>query len=199
MKLYFSLIASTQTLLMTLSVIMLLVLPFSLAFFPETFTSNITSTLYATAHYFLVFVMTIRPLADLIPKVKWLRPLVILRKGTGVISAAIIISFILSKIIVDPANYFGAFGTTAYWSLDRYILLAHLADISALLLLITSNRLSKRLLGKWWKRIQKLAYVYFYGSSLYLYLAFGDMSMLHIMMFITIITVLAFIKKQFKK
>lgn len=199
MKLYFALISYIQSALMAISVGILLILPFSLAFFPESFSTATTALLYALSHYFLVFVMSIRPLADIISKTKWIRPLVILRKGTGVFSAAIIVSFIFAKIIVDPSGYLSSFGTTAYWSLTNYLLLAHVADISAFLLLTTSNKLSKRLLGKWWKRIQRLSYVYFYGSSLYLYLAFGDNTMLHVMTFVTIITLLAFIKNRFKK
>ncbi|MCF7815893.1 MAG: hypothetical protein K9M10_04435 [Candidatus Pacebacteria bacterium] len=199
MKLYFSLIALTQTILMSISIVILLVLPFSIAFFPDTFTTGVTTSLYALAHYFLLFVMSVRPLADIIPKTNWIRPLVILRKGAGVFSASIIMSFIFAKIIIDPSNFFGSFGTTAYWSFTQFAIFAHTADISAFLLLITSNKLSKRLLGAWWKRIQRLSYVYFYGSSLYLYLVFDQTIMAHFMLFVTTITLLAFIKNQFKK
>lgn len=198
MKLYFSIIAITQKILMAVSVALLLTLPFGLAFYPDTFTYTTTGFLYAISHYFLLFVMLIRPLADLVTKTKWLRPLVILRKGAGVFSASIIFSFLLSKIIIDPCGYFSSFATSAYWSLDKFMLFAHLADISAFFLLITSNRFSKLVLGKWWKRTQKLSYVYFFGSSLYLYFALEETIMLYFMALVSLITTLAFIKNKNK-
>jgi DMSO/TMAO reductase YedYZ heme-binding membrane subunit len=36
-----------------------------------------------------------------------------------------------------------------------------LSEVTALILFVTSNNFSQKLLGKNWKRIQKLAYVYF--------------------------------------
>jgi DMSO/TMAO reductase YedYZ heme-binding membrane subunit len=68
----------------------------------------------------------------------------------------------------------GYFLSPIYWSWENYIFLAHLGDLTAIILLITSNNFSKEILGKWWKKIQKLSYVYFFSSALYLSLAFGD-------------------------
>lgn len=185
MKTYLTLIKNTQTVFLIISIAILVIMPQLLVFYPATLD---TGLLYDLAHYSLFFVMVIRPLSDLIPKIP-IRPLVILRKGIGVFSASIIVSFILSKIIIDPIGYLSGFGTTEYWSLTNFALLAHLADISAILLLITSNNLSKRLLGLWWKRIQRLSYVYFYGSTLYLLLAYLDTTMLF---YITVVTLLTF-------
>lgn len=137
--------------------------------------------------------MLVRPLADIFIRVKWIRPLVTLRKGVGVFSASIVASFIFSKIIIDAHGYLGALFTLPYWSLTRYALIAHLADISAIILLITSNKLSKTLLGVWWKRIQKLSYVFFYASSLYVFLSYGSISLLISMGIITDVTILAYI------
>ncbi len=199
MKKYFTFIAYTQNTLMTISVLILLTLPFALAFFPETLTPARTAVLYSISYFVLLFVMSIRPIADLLPKNRWARPLVILRKGAGVFSASIIISIIFSKIIIDPQGYFAAWITPAYWSLASYALFAHLADIATFLLLITSNKLSKRVLGRWWKRIQRLSYVYFYGSSIFIYATYSDTHMLYYMIFITTLTTLAFLKNYYKR
>ena len=99
----------------------------------------------------------------------------------------------LSKIIINPYEFFSSFLTYKYWSLINYALLAHLADISAIALLVTSNNLSKKILGGWWKKIQKLAYVYFYASSLYVFLSYGDIKMAYFISTITTTTFLAFI------
>jgi DMSO/TMAO reductase YedYZ heme-binding membrane subunit len=142
------------------------------------------------------FVMAIRPLADIFSRTNLVRPLVILRKGVGVFSAAIIISFIFSKIIMDPTGYVYAFGTVKYWSLQNFALLAHIADVSAILLLLTSNNLSKKIFGSWWKKIQKLSYPYFYASALYVFLITGHNSMLVSMFTITALTMIAYIKNK---
>lgn len=108
-------------------------------------------------------------------------------------SASIVVSFILAKIIVDPVGYLTAFGEPAYWSLNHFALLAHLADITAVILLITSNNFSKRIMGIWWKRVQRLSYVYFYASAFYVFAVFGTTSVFIYMLIISIVTVAAFI------
>ena len=193
MKLYFSLIKLTQQTLMTISVILLVVLPNVLALYPEAISASL---LYAFAHTSLFLVMIIRPLADLLPQSTYIRPLVILRKSVGVFSAAIVVSFIISKLMIDPVSYLSSFGTTAYWSLSHLALFAHLADISAFLLLITSNNLSKRIMGANWKRLQRLSYVYFYGSGIYIVGSFGDQVVFTYMIIVTVLTLLAYLYKK---
>jgi DMSO/TMAO reductase YedYZ heme-binding membrane subunit len=193
MKLYFSLIKLTQQTLMTISVILLVVLPNILALYPEAIS---TSLLYALAHSSLFLVMIIRPLADLLPQAKFIRPLVILRKGVGVFSSSIIVSFIISKIMIDPTSYLSSFGTLSYWSFGNLALFAHLADISALLLLITSNNFSKKIMGANWKRLQRLSYVYFYGSGIYIVGSFGDQVVFTYMIVVTVLTLLAYFSNK---
>jgi DMSO/TMAO reductase YedYZ heme-binding membrane subunit len=137
-------------------------------------------------------------LADIFTKIKWIRPLVILRKGAGVFSASIVVSFIISKLMMDPSGYINSIGTIKYWSLVNLALLAHLADISAVILIITSNNLSKRILGTWWKKIQRLSYVYFYASVLYVYLTYGDIKLLFMLLIVTLVTYLASAKNNDK-
>jgi len=196
MKTYFTLIKISQTALLAISILMLATLPGGIVLYPNYVNNDL---LYFLAHTSLFLVMIVRPLADLMPGVIFVRPLVILRKGMGVFSAAIIVSFILAKIIIDPVGYLSDFGTTAYWSMTNLALLAHLADISAVLLLVTSNNLSKRLMGPWWKRLQKLSYVYFYGSGLYVVFSYQDIIVLDYMIVVTVLTLMAYIVKTKKE
>ena len=196
MKKYFNIIKYTQETLLVISVLILMVLPILIVFYPDIINSNVTLNLYFVSHMFLFFVMIIRPLADIFTGFKWLRPLVILRKGTGVISASIIVSFILSKLMIDPSGYIAAFGTYKYWSMTNYALLAHLADISAVVLIVTSNNLSKKIFGTWWKKIQQLSYVYFYASVLYVYLSYGGIDLLYALIVITLLTYVASVRNK---
>jgi DMSO/TMAO reductase YedYZ heme-binding membrane subunit len=196
MKFYLTAIKYNQQILLGVSMLILLVLPTAVALYPKSINQQL---FYTAAHVSLFLVMIIRPLADLLPKIPYVRPLVILRKGLGVFSASIIVSFILAKIIVAPGDYFSSFATTAYWSLEKLALLAHLADISAILLLVTSNNLSKKLLGIHWKQIQRLSYVYFYGSALYLFFIVGDQTVLYYVAIVTFLTIAAFFKNRARR
>jgi DMSO/TMAO reductase YedYZ heme-binding membrane subunit len=196
MKTYLHSIQFLQKFFLSISILIMLSLPLVLVFVPEMLSEDSILALYDISHIAMFLVMFIRPLADLLKGVTFIRPLVILRKGVGVFSASIVVSFIFAKIIMDPAGYFSAFGTPEYWSLERYALLGHLADISAIILLITSNNLSKRILGNAWKKIQKLSYVFFYASSFYVFLSYGNMSVLYSIVIITIITLLAYLKNK---
>ncbi len=191
MKTYFTILKFLQTIFLGVGIGILLFFPLVIVFLPEVLTENVSLVVYDIAHVSIFFVMLVRPLADIFINSKWIRPLVTLRKGVGVFSASIVSSFIFAKFMMDPVGYMSAFGTIEYWSLTDYALLGHLADISAIVLLVTSNKLSKSILGVWWKRIQKLSYVFFYGSALYVYLSFGHHSLLYAMIIITFVTVLA--------
>lgn len=196
MKTYFAVIKYLQQSLLAIAIGILATLPSALALTPEIFNEQVYFWLYAVAHFTLFLVMLVRPLADILQGVKWLRPLVILRKGMGVLSASIIVSFILSKIMTDAGGYFYGFLTPEYWSLNNLALFAHLADISAVLLLVTSNNLSKKLLGKNWKRIQRLSYVYFYGSAIYVYFILEEKIVLYYLAIVTLVTLLAWLRNH---
>lgn len=196
MKIYFKLIKYIQETLLFISILILMFLPLTIVFHKELLSSNTIMQLYEISHYFLFFVMIIRPLADIFSGVNFIRPLVILRKGAGVLSASIVVSFILAKLMVDPTLYFESINTLKYWSFENYAILAHLADISAVILLVTSNNFSKRILGDWWKSIQQLSYVYFYASVIYVYLSYGDNSLLIWLASITLVIFVASIKNK---
>lgn len=196
MKQYFKTIAFIQEWLLIVSIVILVVLPILLVFRPDSLSESFILHLYDISHITVFFVMVIRPLADIITSTKYIRPLVILRKGMGVLSASIVVSFILSKIIMDAGGYFGSFATASYWSFKNFAILAHLADISAIILLVTSNNFSKRLLGAWWKRIQKLSYLYFFASSLYVFIVLQETAVLYSMIIVSILTFTAYLKNN---
>ena len=115
--------------------------------------------LYALSWYAVVFVMAIRPLADLFPKYRFLRQLCILRRSFWILSAMVIVTFLLDKWIGNPGSFL-AFFTLSAWSWG-YPLIARLSELTALILLCTSNNISQKILKKNWKRIQRTSYIYF--------------------------------------
>ena len=196
MKTYIRTIQVIQKLALGISIAIMMILPLIIVFYPDMLSEQTTLRLYDISHIAVFLVMIVRPLADIFTRSTKIRPLVILRKGVGVLSASIVVSFILAKIIMDPAGYFQSIGTMQYWSFENLAILAHLGDISAILLIVTSNNLSKRILGAGWKIIQKLSYVYFYASSLYVFLVFNDNTVLLSMLIVTMLTCVAYIKNK---
>ena len=199
MKTYIRSIQFLQKFSLGISLLILLILPLVIVFYPDSLSEQTTLRLYDLSHITVFFVMIIRPLADIFTRSTKIRPLVILRKGVGVLSASIVVSFILAKIIMDSSVYFGSLFTSEYWSFENLAILAHLGDLSAILLIVTSNNLSKRMLGAWWKRIQRLSYVYFYASSLYVLFIFHNYSVLLSMIIVTILTYVAYTKNKKRK
>lgn len=195
-KAFFAFIASLQETLLVISIGILLALPVTLAYFPAYLPEGSYTVLFGVSLLAVSFVMAIRPLADLMPRVAWLRPLVILRKGFGVLSASLIVGIMLSKFMVDGFYYAFDFFSLEHWSLAGGAVLAPMGDLSALVLLVTSNKFSKRVLGKNWKRVQKLAYLYFYSGALYEYLLLGQTLALVAMIVVTVLVAAAYMQKR---
>ena len=186
-----------QNILLGISLAVLAILPLWSAFGDENI--KVVGVLYLTSFISVTLVMLVRPLADIFINQKWLRKLVFLRKGFGVLSASIIVGFVIGDIIAPDSQYIMSMFTAEYWSLDGYKLFAHIGDITGFILLITSNNLSMILLKKNWKRIQKLAYVYFYAGGIYEAYALGSVFAMIAMNIILIVTVIAFIMNMWRK
>jgi len=153
--------------------------------------------LYIISWYAVVFVMFIRPLADLFPKYKFLRQLCILRRAFGILSAMIIVTLLWDKWIWNPASFF-AFFTLNQWSW-WYPLIARLSEFTAIILLITSNNFAVKGLWRNWKRIQRSSYIYFITGWI-LAMRYGDNYGVKISMGVIIIAFTwALIMKYWKK
>ena len=186
-----------QNILIAISMFLLVAIPAVLSFFDVSFAAK--GILYIVSFGAVFLVMLVRPLADIFSGQLWIRKLVILRKGFGILSAAIIIGFMIAAIIAPNSTYLASLFTMKFWALNKYAFFAHIGDISGLILLITSNRLSQKLLKQNWKRIQRLSYVYFYAGGIYEAFALGSTFALYALLLITNITVLAWAVKAYNK
>ncbi len=198
-KQFFKIIALTQKSLLGISIALLAFGPVALLIWGYLLPMSVIGIFYTVSLVSVTFVMSIRPLADIANDVPQIRALVILRKGFGVLSASIIVTFLLAKLIEPESVYLASVLTPAYWSLNSFSLFAHLGDITGVILLITSNTFSKRILGPWWKRVQKLAYIYFYAGALYEMLALQSTFAMIAMGMVTVLVLIAWVKKRFEK
>ncbi len=160
--------------------------------------SELQSLLYQISFILVSLVMLIRPLSDIFVSQRWLRKLIFLRKGFGVLSASIVVAFVIGDIIAPDSQYITSVFTKAYWSFENYVIFAHIGDITGFILLVTSNNLSMIVFKKNWKRIQKLAYIYFYAGGLYESLALHNMFALSVMIIVSLVIVVNIIFKKIK-
>ncbi len=123
------------------------------------FMNNYMWFMYDLSWWAVVFVMAIRPISDLFPKVWLFKKLVTLRKPIWILSASVIVTNFIWSSIYNP-NKIMTYFTIAWWSLYMP-LVTKLSEITATILLLTSNRFSQEKLWKWWKKIQRSSYIYF--------------------------------------
>lgn len=109
----------------------------------------------------VVFVMLIRPISDIFPKSNFLRKLKTFRKPLGILSAMLILINFSAKYFYDPASFVTYFNSNRWRLNDFSTLISRVSEVTAVILLITSNTFSQKFLWKWWKAIQYLSYPYF--------------------------------------
>lgn len=193
---YFRIIGFLQEFLIEESIALVCIVPAIILLLPGFIGPHLITLMYTVSLAGVFFVMSIRPLADLLPRIKWIRPLVILRKGFGVLSASIIVSFMIVRLFeLGFSDYFLQYLDPSYWSLEGFKFFAHVGDVAAVPLLLTSNNLSKQILGKNWKRLQQLAYVYFYSGAIYEAVAFGSVFAVVAIVVVSILVLSAYVYK----
>jgi len=131
----------------------------SLIWIPLFWNSINTQLFWDISWWSVVFVMWIRPLADIFPRLWILWKLVSLRKSFWILSASIVITALSYKFYLNPSTFYNYFSANNFSITNP--LLSRLSEISAIILLLTSNTFSQKKLWKWWKRIQRISYIYF--------------------------------------
>ncbi len=121
--------------------------------------------LFHLSWYALICVMLIRPIWEIVANfygaksALMLKKLLIFRQSFWILSAIIICTILVGKFFLN-SWYIPFYFSVDNWSLD-IPLIARISEISALILLLTSNTFSKKILKKNWKKVQKLSYVFF--------------------------------------
>ena len=157
------------------------------------------TALFSLSFFTAFLLMIIRPLADIFVELPLLRKLVVLRKGLGILSASIIVGFMLAKIMAPGSAYLASIFSANFYSLKKFNLFAHSGDLSGLLVLSTSNKYSQKILTGNWKRLQKLAYVYFYSSGIYEAFFLNNQFALYALIVVTGLTSLAWAQQFFQQ
>ena len=152
--------------------------------------TDLKNLLWDVSWYSVTVLLLIRPLGDLLLRFTWLRRLLLLRQGLGILSSAVVVTNLAFTVAGDP---FALFSATA-WGIDNPSTLGHIAELTGFVLLVTSNGFSQRLLGTWWKRIQRFAYFYFFAAGIYL-VYLGKTGAAVSMALVALLWIAAYIKK----
>lgn len=122
--------------------------------------------------YCLLLIVFSRPLRDILPRLGILKKIVALRKEIWIISGVFIVThsvwfFLNAKMslltwFTNP-DYYNLTNLFGWWMIGMYI---------GIILTITSNKFSQKLLWKNWKRLQRLTYLFFIFGAIHI--AFVD-------------------------
>ncbi len=153
--------------------------------------------LWHVSWYTVFVLMLIRPVSELFPQHKWIKRLMPYRKELGILSAAVVVTSAFYRYIPMGTDFFGYYFSFSFWDFRTPAAFGHLAELVGLILLITSNKFSMRRMKKWWKRVQKTSYIYYYGAAILL-ISYGKMDVLVTALFTLVIATIAAIKKRVK-
>jgi DMSO/TMAO reductase YedYZ heme-binding membrane subunit len=124
--------------------------------------------------YMLTVVMIIRPLADILPRLKILRVLTLLRKEFGIFASLLIYAHFVGYLIVRNLSVFDVLFAAKFWDPSRALSWGVYGLILGLPVLISSNKFSMILLKKSWKKIQHLSYPFFYAGGIHIFMVGED-------------------------
>jgi len=199
MTLYIKTLIWLRKIILWISFIVGAVILLGYDYYPTLLSESTEMWLWKINSIAIFLVMIVRPLADLLPKLKWLRALVPMRKELGILSAMIVLGFGLAKYNFWGWEYFvQTYFSLSYWKFPEPAAFGHLGELVAVPLLLTSNLYSQRKLKKHWKTIQRLAYVYFFAGGYYVLVTFNATEELWFMAIVAVLTVAAWAKKKFK-
>ena len=173
-----------------------LIILFSLIIIPLGYNYLNTQILWDISWWAVVFVMWIRPLSDIFPKIGILSKLVSLRKSFWILSATIVVTALAYKFYTSSGYL------SYYFTINNFALydsaLSRASEITAIILLLTSNNFSQKKLWIWWKKIQRLSYIYFISWWI-IAATWTPYKIYPAMIIVIILWILAFIKQRFFK
>ena len=140
-----------------------LALPIGIPFFNSGFRE-----LGSIGWYIIFGIMLIRPLADILPDLKFLRRLVPARKEFGILSATLILAHSYGYFLSEKLSVLTELQKASYWAYNSHFLWGIFGLVIGVILLITSNMKAVRILKTWWKPVQRFAYLFFLFGGIHI-------------------------------
>lgn len=118
--------------------------------------------------WILVFILFLRPVSNIMPKLGILKTILAVRKELGILSGVYIlthgIGFFLAKKLPLPASFINP----KFWSLNGLIGWGMIAFFLTIIILLSSNNWALKKMKKWWKPVQRLSYPVFFLTAIHL-------------------------------
>ena len=160
------------------------------------FDSRMFSGLWNLSWILLLIIVYSRPLSNIFKKIVFLKKIVSIRKELWILCATLWIAHAIWFFL--NTNNISWILDSFYWNVNNAFWYWMYALIISIPLLLTSNIYSMKLLGRNWKRIQRLTYLFFLFITIHIVLIKPHESLLPIILLIiwAIIWIIAYIKQN---
>ncbi len=140
------------------------------------FTEHLSYKLFGEYGWWLLtFVVFIRPLSDILPKLGILKTLTMLRKELGILAGYFIIAHGIGFFYQKDYPIFESFIDPKYWNLTNKFGWGMIGLILAIIITAISNKWGIKTLKKYWKPVQRLTYALFLTGAIHIGIAEGEM------------------------
>lgn len=120
------------------------------------------------AWFFLIMIMIVRPLVDLFPSFLLFTKLLTVRRGMGIMMGMAGLTHGIGFFYANPLAIKKLPVLTSYlWSINQLFIYGIVAMFFATLLLLTSNDISVRIMGRRWKWLHKNVSIVFYMTCIH--------------------------------
>lgn len=124
--------------------------------------------------WLIIFVIYIRPLSDILPKLGILKTLTMLRKELGILGGLFMLAHGIGFFLKDELPLPSSFWNPEFWNFENHFGWGMAAFVLIFIITITSNKWGIRYMKKWWKRVQRLTYPVVILSAVHIGLARSD-------------------------
>jgi DMSO/TMAO reductase YedYZ heme-binding membrane subunit len=115
------------------------------------------------AFFFLILIMVVRPLTELFPNIVFFKKLMGIRRGIGITMGMAALTHGIGFFYQYPSQV----GQSYIWSPTGIYLYGIIALFFTILLLVTSNNISVRFMGRKWKWLHKTVIILFYATCIH--------------------------------
>ena len=146
------------------------------------------------ARILLIVIVLSRPIVDIMPRLSWLRKIVILRKWLGIICGAAAVARGVGFFLLNEIPFTDIFYSSGFWSLATPLGWWMVALILMMFPFVTSNQKSMIWLKTKWKTVQKFTYLAFIATAIHVGLAKQEIFPLIVAVVYLIVYILAYKK-----
>jgi DMSO/TMAO reductase YedYZ heme-binding membrane subunit/ferredoxin len=144
----------------------------------------------------LLFILFIRPLSNSLPQIKLLRRLVVFRKEIGILCGVFILTHVVGYFLLYGVSVLTFFKNPNFWNINNFLFWGTVGFLVMLPVLVTSNIWSMMKLGRRWKSVQYLTYVFFLGGILHIALFDPERTTRLLLALVILITVRVFVYRR---